>query len=105
MIALFWIAFRIRPPMNPLASFSASALIVLLVRLWQLFDVSFQFSYTVVFSIILYGIPLAYLQHRKYPYVCELGYTLFTQLQKNEEPISTSPPSTNAVSNRTCLFL
>ncbi len=59
MIALFWIAFQIHRPINPLASLSVSALIVLLLRPWQLFDVSFQFSYTVVFSIILYGIPLA----------------------------------------------
>ncbi|MBL4574631.1 MAG: ComEC/Rec2 family competence protein, partial [Opitutaceae bacterium] len=59
MIAFFWVGFQLRRPTNPLASFSASALIVLLVNPWQLFDVSFQLSYTVVFSIILYGIPLA----------------------------------------------
>ena len=45
-------------PGNPVAAIATSALIVLLIAPLQLFSPGFQMSYTIVFALLLHGLPL-----------------------------------------------
>lgn len=59
MITCFHGARVLRAPPNSVAAISASALIVLLIDPMQLFSAGFQMSYSIVFMLLLYGVPLA----------------------------------------------
>ncbi len=58
MITCFHGARVLRAPGNSVAAISTSALLVLLLDPMQLFSAGFQMSYTVVFVLLLHGIPL-----------------------------------------------
>ena len=59
MITCFHGARLLHAPPNSVAAISASALIVLLIDPTQLFSAGFQMSYSIVFMLLLYGVPLA----------------------------------------------
>ena len=59
MITCFHGARVLQAPSNSVAAISASALIVLLSDPMQLFSAGFQMSYSIVFMMLLYGVPLA----------------------------------------------
>ena len=59
MITCFLGARVLRAPPNSIAAISASALIVLLIDPMQLFSAGFQMSYSILFMLLLYGVPLA----------------------------------------------
>lgn len=58
MVAFFWCSYALVRQRSPFASMVASAIFVLLLQPGQLWLVGFQLSYLVVFSILLFGIPL-----------------------------------------------
>jgi len=57
MIAFYWISLSIGRQRSALAAWTASALIILIIA-QQLWNIGFQLSYCVVFSILLLGLPL-----------------------------------------------
>jgi len=59
MCALMLGSFSLRRPANPLATLTASAVLVLLLDPMQLFGASFQMSYGIVAVLLLLGAPLA----------------------------------------------
>jgi len=59
MIAFVLAARELKWPGNAISAIAASALLVLLLDPFQLFGASFQMSYAVVASLLLFGIPLA----------------------------------------------
>ena len=70
MIAFVLVAEALRWTRNPLAGIAGSALVVLWWEPWQLFGASFQLSYGVVASLLLYGLVLdERLQKRWQPWV------------------------------------
>jgi len=58
MIAFYWISLLIGRQRSALAAWTASALIILIIDPQQLWNIGFQLSYSVVFSILLLGLPL-----------------------------------------------
>jgi len=58
MTACFWASYAIIRQRSPLGALAASAVAVLLIKPEQLWSVGFQLSYTVVLSILLFGLPL-----------------------------------------------
>lgn len=58
MAAFFWASFAFVRQRSPLAALSASAVFVLIFKPDQLWSIGFQLSYTVVLSILLFGLPL-----------------------------------------------
>ena len=58
MTAFFWASYALLRQRSPLGALAASAVGVLLVAPQQLWSVGFQLSYTVVLSILLFGLPL-----------------------------------------------
>lgn len=58
MAAFFWASFAFTRQRSPLAALSASAVFVLIFKPDQLWSIGFQLSYTVVLSILLFGLPL-----------------------------------------------
>jgi len=58
MCALLVGSFALRRPANPLATLTASALLILLLEPMQLFGASFQMSYGIVAVLLLLGGPL-----------------------------------------------
>ena len=70
MIAFVLTAEAMRWTRNPIAGIAASALVVLWWEPWQFFGASFQLSYGVVASLLLYGLVLdERLQKRWQPWV------------------------------------
>jgi len=65
MIAFLWTGTALARPANPLSSLAAAATVVLVADPLALFTTSFQLSYAVVGSILLYGIPLKNWIHQK----------------------------------------
>ena len=59
LVACYETAFVLRRPANGLAALSAAALLVLLADPMALFGASFQMSYSVVLTILGFGLPLA----------------------------------------------
>ncbi len=58
MAAFFWASYVIGRQRSPLGALAASAVAVLLIAPEQLHSVGFQLSYSVVLSILLFGLPL-----------------------------------------------
>ncbi|MEM1222218.1 MAG: ComEC/Rec2 family competence protein [Verrucomicrobiota bacterium] len=58
MATFFWASFALNRQRSPLQALVGSALFVLLIDPGQLWSVGFQLSYTVVLSILLFGLPL-----------------------------------------------
>ena len=58
MTLFFWLSYTLQRQRNPFAALIASAIAVLLVAPEQLFSLGFQLSYSVVSSILLFGLPL-----------------------------------------------
>ncbi|MGJ8639512.1 MAG: ComEC/Rec2 family competence protein [Opitutaceae bacterium] len=58
MAACFWLSLTITRQRSPLGALAASAVAVLLLAPEQLWSLGFQLSYTVVLSILLFGLPL-----------------------------------------------
>ncbi|MEM7790450.1 MAG: ComEC/Rec2 family competence protein [Verrucomicrobiota bacterium] len=58
MATFFWTSFAINRQRSPLQALVGSALFVLIIDPRQLWSVGFQLSYTVVLSILLFGLPL-----------------------------------------------
>lgn len=68
MVTFFWLSLALARQRNPLAATLGSAVLVLLVQPWQLWQIGFQLSYLVVFSILLFGLPFyKYLTGRCHP--------------------------------------
>jgi competence protein ComEC len=67
MCALLMVSFSLRRPANPLATLTASALLILLVEPMQLFGASFQMSYGIVAVLLLLGGPLAKALQTRWP--------------------------------------
>ena len=65
MIAFYWLCLCIGRQRSALAAWTASALILLIIDPQQLWNVGFQLSYSVVFSILLLGLPLHHFLLRK----------------------------------------
>lgn len=69
MAAFFWASFAVQRQRSPFAALIGSAFVVLVVDPQQLWSVGFQLSYSVVLSILLFGLPLnAYLCGRIQPF-------------------------------------
>lgn len=66
MITFLHASWRWRVPGNPLAALVASAFTVLLIDPFQLFTASFQMSYAIVASLLLFSVPLADRAHQKW---------------------------------------
>ena len=58
MALFFWLSFALCRQRSPLAALAASAVFVLIMVPDQLWSLGFQLSYTVVLSILLFGLPL-----------------------------------------------
>lgn len=58
MALFFWLSFALCRQRSPLAALAASAVLVLVIAPNQLWSLGFQLSYTVVLSILLFGLPL-----------------------------------------------
>jgi competence protein ComEC len=58
MALFFWASFAFVRQRSPLAALAASAVFVLIFQPSQLWSIGFQLSYTVVLSILLFGLPL-----------------------------------------------
>ncbi|WPJ97997.1 ComEC/Rec2 family competence protein [Coraliomargarita algicola] len=58
MAVFFWSSFAFTRQRSPLAALAASAVFVLIMKPDQLWSIGFQLSYTVVLSILLFGLPL-----------------------------------------------
>lgn len=58
MALFFWLSFAFVRQRSPLAALAASAVFVLIFIPDQLWSLGFQLSYTVVLSILLFGLPL-----------------------------------------------
>jgi competence protein ComEC len=58
MAFFFWASFAFTRQRTPLAALAASAVFVLMFKPDQLWSIGFQLSYTVVLSILLFGLPL-----------------------------------------------
>ena len=58
MALFFWSSFAFVRQRSPLAALAASAVFVLIFQPAQLWSIGFQLSYTVVLSILLFGLPL-----------------------------------------------
>ena len=67
MCALLVGSFSLRRPANPLATLTASALLILLLHPMQLFGASFQMSYGIVAVLLLLGAPLADALRARWP--------------------------------------
>jgi competence protein ComEC len=67
MCALLVGSFSLRRPANPLATLTASALLILLLDPMQLFGASFQMSYGIVAVLLLLGAPLAEALFARWP--------------------------------------
>lgn len=69
MISLFWLGYVSRRQAQSHGTLFGSLIIVLLVDPLQIGSIGFRLSYSVVFAIIFYGLPLAsYWQDRWKPY-------------------------------------
>lgn len=69
MATFFWASFAVQRQRSPFAALIGSAFFVLLIDPEQLWSVGFQLSYSVVLSILLFGLPLnAYLCERLQPF-------------------------------------
>lgn len=75
MSALIVGAFSLRRPVNPLATLTASGLLVLLLEPMQIFGAGFQMSYGIVAVLLLLGGPLAR--------ALQTRWALFTALPKS----------------------
>ncbi len=58
MISIYWVSLLIRRQPNAFSALILSALIILTIDPWQLHSLGFRLSYTVVTSILLFGLPL-----------------------------------------------
>jgi competence protein ComEC len=58
MAAFFWASFAFQRQRSPFAALSCSAIFILLIDPIQLWSLGFQLSYSVVVSILLFGLPL-----------------------------------------------
>jgi competence protein ComEC len=58
MAAFFWASFAFTRQRSPFAALCGSAVFVLIFKPEQLWSIGFQLSYTVVLSILLFGLPL-----------------------------------------------
>ena len=58
MALFFWASFAFIRQRSPLAALAASAVFVLIFQPAQLWSIGFQLSYSVVLSILLFGLPL-----------------------------------------------
>lgn len=69
MAMCFWLSYTLQRQRSPFAALVASAIFVLMIQPYQLWSLGFQLSYTVVASILLFGLPLhARLSQRFKPY-------------------------------------
>lgn len=69
MAAFFWASFACQRQRSPYAALIGSAVLVLIIEPQQLWSLGFQLSYTVVLSILLFGLPLhQLLRQRCCPY-------------------------------------
>ena len=59
MTAFFWASFALRRQHTPFAALVNSAIAVLIIDPTQLWGLGFQLSYTVVASILMFGLPLS----------------------------------------------
>lgn len=58
MACFFWLSLTCRRQPGPLAALANSAIFVLIIDPLQLWSIGFQLSYAVVYSILLFGLPL-----------------------------------------------
>jgi competence protein ComEC len=69
MAAFFWSSFAFQRQRSPFSALIGSAIFVLVIDPNQLWSLGFQLSYTVVVSILLFGLPLHQLLTRRFhPY-------------------------------------
>ena len=69
MAAFFWSSFACQRQRSPFSALICSAILVLIIDPNQLWSLGFQLSYTVVLSILLFGLPLHQVLTRRYqPY-------------------------------------
>ncbi len=69
MATFFWFSFAFQRQRSPFSALLCSAIFVLIIDPNQLWSLGFQLSYTVVVSILLFGIPLhKVLTRRFHPY-------------------------------------
>lgn len=86
MVSFLWSAKIFHRESSSFAALVASACIALIIQPTDLFNVGFQLSYTVVASILLYGLPLAYTLKQRldpYYYVPHNSLTLIQRIYRN----------------------
>lgn len=72
MITVYWLSLLIKRQPNAFSALTLSALIILCIDPWQIHSLGFQLSYSVVTSILLFGIPLnqwVQLHFKPFPYL------------------------------------
>ena len=58
MITVYWLSLLLKRQPNAFSALILSALIILCIDPWQIHSLGFQLSYSVVTSILLFGLPL-----------------------------------------------
>ncbi|RCL29754.1 MAG: ComEC/Rec2 family competence protein [Puniceicoccaceae bacterium] len=84
MISLYWFSLLLRKQSNAFSALVLSSIILLIVHPWHLYSLGFQLSYTVVASILLFGLPLsAWIVERtdRLAFIPEADWTLLQRLQ------------------------
>ncbi len=82
MALFFWASFAFQRQRSPFAALVASAVFVLLIQPAQLWSVGFQLSYSVVLSILLFGLPLYQILHEHLQPYRWLPQNDWSQLQR-----------------------
>lgn len=67
IMALYYLASILPRPVKPMPVILSSALLTLVINPAQLYSIGFQLSYSVVISIINFGLPLIELVHNRWP--------------------------------------
>ena len=88
MINIYWLSLLIRRQPNAFSALILSALIILTIDPWQLHSLGFQLSYTVVTSILLFGLPLNRWAQSKCKYYAYLPKENWSYFHKATEKLS-----------------
>lgn len=84
MISLYWSAMLVRKQSNAFSTLILSSIILLAVNPLHVYSLGFQLSYTVVASILLFGLPLStWIEQRsgKLDYIPETDWTRYQRIQ------------------------
>ena len=88
MITIYWISLLIKRQPNAFSALVLSALIILGIDPWQVHSLGFQLSYSVVTSILLFGLPLNHWAQSSYKLFAYLPREDWTLAHKATQQLS-----------------